>query len=58
MKPLAVEEVARQGYVGLMKGSRLVVPGWIHKIMSWFARIDILNISTKVTRWLQKERFD
>ncbi len=58
MKPLTVEEVARQGYVGLMKGSRLVIPGWIHKIMSCLARIDILNISAKITGWLQKERFD
>ena len=58
MKPLPVEEVVRQVYLGLMKGKRLVIPGWRHKAMAFLARIDVLNISTKVTDWLQKERFD
>lgn len=58
MKPLPVEEVVRQGYLGLMKGKRLVIPGWRHRAVAFLARIDVLNIATKATDWLQKERFN
>jgi short-subunit dehydrogenase len=41
MKPALVpaEEVARQGYDGLMAGKRVVVPGNVNKLMIWSARI-------------------
>ncbi|BDV34869.1 SDR family NAD(P)-dependent oxidoreductase [Methylocystis iwaonis] len=41
MKPALVpaEEVARQGYEGLMAGRRVVVPGTMNKFMVWSARL-------------------
>ncbi|WP_457797554.1 SDR family NAD(P)-dependent oxidoreductase [Methylocystis sp. S23] len=41
MKPALVpaEEVARQGYDGLMAGRRVVVPGTMNKVMIWSARL-------------------
>lgn len=41
MKPALVpaEEVARQGYDGLMAGKRVVVPGNVNKLMIWSARL-------------------
>ncbi|WP_424363113.1 SDR family NAD(P)-dependent oxidoreductase [Methylocystis parvus] len=41
MKPALVpaEEVARQGYDGLMAGQRVVVPGSVNKLMVWSARL-------------------
>jgi short-subunit dehydrogenase len=41
MKPALVpaEEVARQGYDGLMAGKRVVVPGTMNKVMIWSARL-------------------
>lgn len=41
MKPALVpaDEVARQGYDGLMAGKRVVVPGNVNKIMVWSARL-------------------
>ncbi|WP_442756589.1 SDR family NAD(P)-dependent oxidoreductase [Methylocystis sp. JAN1] len=41
MKPALVpaEEVARQGYDGLMAGKRVVVPGNVNKVMVWSARL-------------------
>ncbi len=41
MKPALVpaEEVARQGYDGLMAGRRVVVPGTVNKLMVWSARL-------------------
>lgn len=37
MKPALVpaEEVARQGYEGLMAGRRIVVPGWMNRALIW-----------------------
>jgi short-subunit dehydrogenase len=41
MKPALVpaDEVARQGYDGLMAGKRVVVPGAVNKVMIWSARL-------------------
>jgi uncharacterized protein len=41
MKPALVpaDEVARQGYDGLMAGKRVVVPGAVNKAMVWSARL-------------------
>ncbi|PPD42714.1 MAG: short-chain dehydrogenase [Methylocystis sp.] len=41
MKPALVpaDEVARQGYEGLMAGRRVVVPGVVNKVMVWSARL-------------------
>lgn len=41
MKPALVpaDEVARQGYDGLMAGRRVVVPGAVNKVMIWSARL-------------------
>lgn len=41
MKPALVpaDEVARQGYDGLMAGRRVVVPGTMNKVMVWSARL-------------------
>lgn len=37
MKPALVsaEEVAKQGYQGLMANRRVVVPGWVNKVLVW-----------------------
>ncbi|MGJ0509781.1 MAG: SDR family NAD(P)-dependent oxidoreductase [Methylocystis sp.] len=41
MKPALVpaEDVARQGYEGLMAGRRIVIPGAVNKAMVWSARL-------------------
>lgn len=41
MKPALVpaDEVARQGYDGLMAGKSVVVPGMVNKVMVWSARL-------------------
>mgnify|MGYP003393459108 CR=1 FL=1 len=55
MKPTTPEQVAKAGYKAMMKGKRMVVPGWRHKIIAYLSRIDTTSISGKVVRFLQRQ---
>lgn len=47
---LSAEEVARQGYVGLMAGHRLVVPGLSNKVLVFAVRLLPRSLVTRVSR--------
>ncbi|WP_036282536.1 SDR family oxidoreductase [Methylocystis sp. ATCC 49242] len=58
MKPamLPAEEVARQGYDGLMAGKRVVVPGTINKLLVWSAGVTPRAILLPILATAQQRR--
>lgn len=58
MKPalLPAEEVARQGYEGLMAGRRVVIPGTVNKLLVWSAGITPRAILLPLLATAQKRR--
>jgi short-subunit dehydrogenase len=51
-----VREVARLGYEGMMRGKRLVIPGWKNRAGVELLRISPRSIVTKVVRRLQEKK--
>jgi len=58
MKPALVpaDEVARQGYAGLMAGRRVVVPGAVNLLMIWAARLTPRALLLPMLAMGQKKR--
>lgn len=58
MKPamLPADEVARQGYAGLMAGNRVVVPGVVNKILAWSSALTPRAILLPVLAMAQQKR--
>jgi short-subunit dehydrogenase len=48
--------VARSGYDGMMRGARVVVPGWINKLMAQAVRIAPRALATQIARSLHEPR--
>lgn len=51
-----VREVARLGYEGMMRGKRLVIPGWKNRAGVELLRISPRAVVTKVVRRLQEKK--
>ena len=51
-----VREVARLGYEGMMRGNRLVIPGWKNRAGVELLRISPRAVVTKVVRRLQEKK--
>jgi short-subunit dehydrogenase len=51
-----VREVARLGYEGMMRGKRLVIPGWKNRVGVELLRISPRTVVTKVVRKLQEKK--
>jgi len=56
MRPVSSMEVARAGYRGLMRGTRVVVPGVKNKIGVQSIRLTPRAVATRVVRALQERR--
>jgi len=58
MKPalLPADEVARQGYAGLMANKRVVIPGLVNKIMVWSAGLTPRAVLLPILAMAQKSR--
>lgn len=54
-RPMAARDVAEAGYRGLMRGSAVVVPGWLNKLlaMNWLAPD---AVSLEINRFLLSKR--
>lgn len=52
---MSAEEVAENGYRGLMKGKRIVIPGIINKILPFMVRFSPRRLVAKVAGSLHKE---
>ena len=48
--------VARAGYLGMMKGRRVVYPGLRHTLMAWITRLSPRRINTVMVRMMQEKR--
>ncbi|HXE43291.1 MAG TPA: hypothetical protein VN516_09730, partial [Candidatus Baltobacteraceae bacterium] len=44
--------VARAGYRGLMRGKRVVIPGWVNKLTATLANFMPTRVTTKAVRKL------
>lgn len=51
-----VREVARQGYEGMKRGKRIVIPGWKNRVGVEMLRISPRSTVTKVVRKLQEKK--
>ena len=51
-----VQEVARQGYEGMKRGKRIVIPGWKNRVGVEMLRISPRATVTKVVRRLQEKK--
>ena len=51
-----VREVARLGYEGMMRGKRLVIPGWKNRAGVELLRLSPRSVVTKVVRRLQEKK--
>lgn len=47
-------DVARAGYVGLMNGKRVVVPGWHNQLIALAARLAPRGLTLKAAKWAQE----
>jgi short-subunit dehydrogenase len=47
--------VARAGYRGLMKGKRMVVPGWPNRVLPFVIRFSPRGVVARVSRFLQEK---
>ncbi len=56
MKPVSSTEVARAGYRGMMRGQRVIIPGWKNKIGVQSLRVSPRRVVTRVVRALQERR--
>ncbi len=48
--------VARIGYHGLMRGKRVVIPGWSNKLVAVVTRWAPRALVIRTIRWLQERR--
>lgn len=55
-KPVPSLSVAQQGYDGLMRGSRVIVPGWMNKLTVWSVAFTPKSLLLRVTGRLQATR--
>ncbi|MFY9552831.1 MAG: SDR family oxidoreductase [Thermoanaerobaculia bacterium] len=53
---MSARDVARDGYEGLMRGKRLVIPGLANRILVQAERITPRRVVTAIARWLQESR--
>lgn len=53
--PMASAGVARAGYVGLMRGERIVIPGLANKLLAQSVRFAPRRLATMITRALQEK---
>ena len=53
MKVMNADEVAYIGYRGLMKGKRVIIPGFRNKLLAFCNRLAPRNMATKITGWIQ-----
>jgi short-subunit dehydrogenase len=56
MKPASSMEVARAGYRGMMRGQRVIIPGFKNKLGVQSLRVSPRAVVTKVVRALQERR--
>jgi short-subunit dehydrogenase len=50
--------VARQGYAGMMRGARVVIPGWRNRLLAQTVRFPPRRMVTQIVRSLQERRTD
>lgn len=50
---LSAEFVAEESYQAMLKGKRIVIPGFLNKVNAFFSKILPWSIVIPVTRWLQ-----
>ncbi|MBK6729993.1 MAG: SDR family oxidoreductase [Bacteroidetes bacterium] len=50
---LSAEFVAKESYNAMLKGKRIVIPGFLNKVNAFFSKILPWSIVIPVTRWLQ-----
>lgn len=53
---MSAAEAARAGYEGLMKGKRLIIPGFMNKVTPLGMRFLPRQFITAIVRWLQETR--
>jgi hypothetical protein len=51
-----VEDVAKAGYTGLMKGKEVVIPGIFNKLLIQSVRFSPRRAVTAIARWMQEDR--
>jgi short-subunit dehydrogenase len=51
-----VREVARLGYEGMMRGKRIVIPGWKNQVGVELLRLSPRSVVTKVVRKIQEKK--
>jgi short-subunit dehydrogenase len=51
-----VREVARLGYEGMLRGKRIVIPGWKNQVGVELLRLSPRSVVTKVVRKIQEKK--
>ena len=56
IKPIDAGDVARIGYIGLMKGKSIIIPGFFNKTAVFMNRLLPRNIIVNITRKIQEKK--
>jgi short-subunit dehydrogenase len=48
---LTAAEVARQGFMGLLKNKSVIIPGAVNKLLTFSTRLTPKNLLTAISRW-------
>ncbi len=53
---MSAEAVARAGYRGLIRGRRIIIPGWLNKISVFSTRLLPREVTSRMIKWAQAKR--